>query len=117
VNCGTPETQAKRLALVNDSGDQTLAFTLPDILYAHRVLDADQHAAAIRFRNLREHVFPHPLRNGEPGPMPTEERIAANEAAYDRAARRLTDEQKCPVVDLVLGPAPAGYAGSCSASR
>jgi hypothetical protein len=99
---GTVELQRKRALLVNGSGGTSLASSLADVLFANKVLDAYQRNAAIRFKALRERVFPHPLRNATGGAMPTEERMAETDRLYDKLAGRLDEEQKLAVVDLIL---------------
>jgi hypothetical protein len=99
---GTPEAQAKRLSLVNGSGNHALASTLPDVLFAHGILSREQHAAAWRQRQARAAVFGVPLANGESGRVPDEDRIRRNEKRYAAMLERLSPEQALAVVDLAL---------------
>lgn len=105
-DAGTREGQAKRLALVNGSGDGSLAYTLPDLLRAHGVLDRHQHGAAIRFRDLRARCFGVPLSVSDEGTEASDDRVAENEAAYARAVKRLAPAERAAVIDLALDLRP-----------
>jgi hypothetical protein len=99
---GTPEAQAKRLALVNGSGNHALAFTLPDVLLAWHIISPAQHTAAWKLRRARAAVFGVPLENREPGRVPDDEQIRRNERRYAAMLGRLSPDQALAVVDLIL---------------
>ena len=103
---GTKEGQTRRLALVNGSADESLAYTLPDILKAHDVISVDQHRAAWRLRRARAAVFGVPLQNSSGGREPTDERVLKLEREYDRLMKMLSPEQQLAVVDVALDLRP-----------
>jgi hypothetical protein len=99
---GTREGMAKRLALVNGSNNDSLAYTLPDILLAHGQITVDQHRAAWQLRRARAAVFGVPLANSAGGREPTEEQLRLNERKYERLMKLLTPDQALAVVDVAL---------------
>jgi hypothetical protein len=103
---GTPEAQAKRLALVNGSARPELASTPADIMFAREILNREQHAAALRFRMARAACFGTPLANATPGREPDEQVIARNERRYAQLLARLSVDQQLAVIDLALDLQP-----------
>jgi hypothetical protein len=76
------------------------------ILFAHRLITDEQRGVGHHYRILRGRLFGVPLRNANGGPMPSEEKIAANEAAYGKMARRLSEDQRIAVADVALDIMP-----------
>jgi hypothetical protein len=100
---GTPELQAKRLALVNGSADPVLSSSLAGIMLAHEIITPEQHQAAQRYRALRAALYGAVLPRVESmGPAPDSGRILLLQREFNRIVVRLSVEQKATVTDLAL---------------
>jgi hypothetical protein len=99
---GTPEGQARRLALVNGSARPELASIPLDVCFARGVITREQHAVGLRFRQARTACFGTILPSREPGHgrEPDEARIATLERRYVRMLERLTVDQQLAVVAI-----------------
>ena len=99
---GTPECQARRLALVGSVGDQRVEYPL-GVLLARGAITQDRHDAGRRYARLWGKCVGNPLtRGGAEYADPLDERSQAEVEARWRAAARLLVRTQCkPVVDTV----------------
>lgn len=91
---GTPESSAKRQALVGVNGDPNLSASAPGMLHAHGYLDAQQYAEALEYRRLRCILYGSPWPAFSASSDPSEERLASLQERFDRKVSVLTECQK-----------------------
>lgn len=108
-DAGTAELAAKKLALVNGARDPALSASAASILFAHRVLDRDQLAAAVRYGALHSIVFGQAwagacILGREPGTEAPfdDDGLERRERELNRMAAQLTPEQKIQLDNLVI---------------
>jgi hypothetical protein len=99
---GTPEGQARRLAMVNGSARPELASIPLDVAFARGLVTSEQHAAGLKFRAARAACFGVLLPDREPGRgrAPDEDRVAQNERRYERMLARLSVDEQLAVVEV-----------------
>jgi hypothetical protein len=73
---GTPELVAKKLRAVNGAADPALSVSAASILFAHGVIDRDQHHAALAYHKCYAITFGDPWRRptGDGRPLSDEAR-------------------------------------------
>jgi hypothetical protein len=98
---GTPEAQAKRLALVGQNADPALSATMPGILYARRTelfregeYELDHYTEALEYRRLRCSLYGPPWPTNVVGGAASDERLAKLRERFDRMCGRLSQIQK-----------------------
>ena len=114
-DAGTGELQHKKLIAVNGAADPSLSASAASILFAHRVINRDQHAAADRYYKLYRRSFGLPafgrclLADGSGGRALDDDTLAHARRQLDDMVSRLTPEQKMQIDNLVMSNWISGW--------